>query len=81
MMAYVSGAVALGSLGVFVTFAALGKAKENDLRDRCSPHCSPAALGPMKTDYAVAYYAALPLTVVALGVTAVLLMTKPAAKP
>jgi hypothetical protein len=45
------GAAALGS---FAFFALTGKSDENDLRDRCSPHCPESDVDSVRTKYLVA---------------------------
>jgi len=51
---WISGGVAVLALGSFVTFAALGKSRENELADDCAGKCSDAEVGEVRRSYLLA---------------------------
>jgi hypothetical protein len=60
---YLLGSVALAALGVFTTFAILGKSDSDNLHSTCAPACSSGSVSTLRTQLLVAD--------IALGVAAV----------
>lgn len=54
MYAYVAGGVGAAGILGFVAFGAMGRSKESDLRDSCSPDCPQSEVDSVKTKYLLA---------------------------
>jgi hypothetical protein len=80
VVAYVLGGVGLVALSSFAYFGWTGRSEYFALKDRCSPSCTSSDVSPLRTKLLVADVS-LGISIVALGVAAYLLLTRPASLP
>jgi hypothetical protein len=79
--AYVAGGVGAAGVIGFAVFGALGKSRESDLKDSCSPRCSSDDIDSVKSKYHLADIS-LGVGIVGLGTgVALFLLSQPAKHP
>ena len=54
LLSYILGGVAIGGLGNFAVWGALGKSKQGDLEDSCAPRCRQEDVDAMRSNYVLA---------------------------
>jgi hypothetical protein len=79
--AYVAGGVGAAGILGWVAFGAMGRSKESDLRDTCSPNCPQSEVDSAKTKYLLANIS-LGLGIAGLGTgVALFFLSQPKGKP